>query len=239
MSVSPDTASVGDAVQFNVTLRNGSTVPIVDLVLRVLLPTYLVPVNSTINGVPISPGEIIRGTELSGIGPGGTAELLFDAIVTPNTPDAVSLQALAEYRYPLYPLTGGNLSYSCGVFQRASVTSNTVTLTIYTGTLEINLQADQTIVSSQNPIVTYLITVINRGDFTVNDIVLTDPTLTAASAAGMEFIPGSVTVNGVSLPDASPIDGFNIGTLAPNARSTVTYQVRIAVNDERARLLFH
>ncbi|MBP1736222.1 MAG: Autotransporter adhesin [Oscillospiraceae bacterium] len=232
LSVLPDYANPGERVHFTVRLRNGSTVPIVDIVLRLNLPTYLIPERATVNEAPFPASELVSGMVISGIGPGGTAVIEFDALVTLNSPDSISVEAQANYRYPISPLTGGNAAYSCGLFRRASITSNTVTLTIFTSDLEITLLADRTVVSAENPIVTYTVTVTNRSDSTVNDIIITDITLEKSLEPGMEFVSGSVTVDGTAETDDSPIDGINIGSLTAGASSTITYQVRIAVDDD-------
>lgn len=232
VTISPEYASIGDVVHFTVALRNGSSVPIVDIVLIIPLPSYLSPERAAVNGVPFRSDEVIRGIEIPGIGPGGLAEITFDAVVLPNSSDEIEIEAQAAYRYPLYPLTGGNAAYSCGLYNRASVTSNIATLTVFSSALDILQTADQTIVTAANPFITYRITVINRGDFPVTDITLKDTTLADSLFPGAEFVAGSVTINGKGATDGSPIDGIDIGTLAVGERAIVTFRVRVAVNSE-------
>ena len=51
---------------------------------------------------------------------------------------------------------------------------------------------------------------------------MTDPT-----PAGTNFVPNSVTVNGVSLPGVNPSSGVNVGTVTPGQIITLIYQVTV------------
>lgn len=64
----------------------------------------------------------------------------------------------------------------------------------------------------------------NNGIVPVNNVVLVDPI-----PAGSQFVAGSVTVDGVPRPGANPASGVVIGTIAPGASSTVTFQVQVIV----------
>ncbi|OXM83058.1 DUF11 domain-containing protein [Paenibacillus rigui] len=42
-----------------------------------------------------------------------------------------------------------------------------------------------------------------------------------------QFIPGTVTINEISDPNADPVEGIPLGTIPPDGAVTVTYQVRV------------
>ncbi|MNY74236.1 hypothetical protein D3C86_2132160 [compost metagenome] len=62
----------------------------------------------------------------------------------------------------------------------------------------------------------------NNGIAPVNNVVLVDPI-----PAGSQFVAGSVTVDGTARPGANPGSGIVIGTIAPGASVTVTFQVQV------------
>jgi uncharacterized repeat protein (TIGR01451 family) len=72
-------------------------------------------------------------------------------------------------------------------------------------------------------IVTYSVIMDNTtGTANANNVVFTD-----TPPPGMSFVPGSVTVAGVSQPSFNPLSGFNVGTIVAGATRTVTFQVQV------------
>lgn len=69
---------------------------------------------------------------------------------------------------------------------------------------------------------TYTITVPNTGTGSAENVVLRD-----RIPNGTTFVAGSVTVGGVTQPNANPATGINLGTIPNNTQRIVTFQVRI------------
>lgn len=69
---------------------------------------------------------------------------------------------------------------------------------------------------------TYTITVPNTGTGSAENVVLRD-----SIPNGTTFVAGSVTVGGVTQPNANPATGINLGTIPNNTQRIVTFQVRI------------
>lgn len=69
---------------------------------------------------------------------------------------------------------------------------------------------------------TYTITVPNTGTGSAENVVLRD-----SIPNGTTFVAGSVTVGGVTQPNANPANGINLGTIPNNTQRIVTFQVRI------------
>ena len=71
--------------------------------------------------------------------------------------------------------------------------------------------------------VTYTVLLDNiKGTANATNVVFYD-----TPPAGMSFVPGSVTINGIAQPSFNPITGFNVGTINAGGVSTVTFQVLV------------
>lgn len=68
----------------------------------------------------------------------------------------------------------------------------------------------------------YTSVVTNNGIVAVTNVVLSDPI-----PAGSTLVPGSVVVAGTARPAADPASGISVGTIAPGASVTVTFQVSV------------
>ncbi|KAF6617372.1 DUF11 domain-containing protein, partial [Paenibacillus sp. EKM208P] len=70
--------------------------------------------------------------------------------------------------------------------------------------------------------ITYTVIATNNGISQVVNAVVSDPL-----PSGTSFVPGSVTVNGTSVPAASPSSGIPVGTIAVGGSAAVTFQVSV------------
>ncbi|MFH3574765.1 DUF11 domain-containing protein, partial [Acinetobacter baumannii] len=68
-------------------------------------------------------------------------------------------------------------------------------------------------------VITYTATLTNTGNFPANSVLLIN-----GVPEGALFVPNSVTLNGISLPDASPTLGIPVGIIAPGDSATITFQ---------------
>ncbi|MFD1908435.1 DUF11 domain-containing protein [Paenibacillus rhizoplanae] len=68
----------------------------------------------------------------------------------------------------------------------------------------------------------YTSVVTNNGIVAITNVVLSDPI-----PAGSTLVPGSVVVAGTARPAADPASGISVGTIAPGASVTVTFQVSV------------
>ena len=72
-------------------------------------------------------------------------------------------------------------------------------------------------------VLTYTVEIDNKGGATGADNVV----LTVPLPAGMSFVAGSFTLDGIADPGANPITGATIGTVAPKASREATFQLRV------------
>ncbi|PDY01206.1 hypothetical protein COM66_28030, partial [Bacillus cereus] len=71
-------------------------------------------------------------------------------------------------------------------------------------------------------VLTYTVTLTNTGNVPADNTLFTDPI-----PNGTPFVPNSVTRDGAPLPGADPTVGFTVGSIAPGASVTVSFQVTV------------
>ena len=71
-------------------------------------------------------------------------------------------------------------------------------------------------------VVRYTSIVTNSGSLPLSGVVFTDDI-----PAGTEFIPGSVSIDGLPVPNADPAAGFPLTDMIPNQSVIVIFEVRI------------
>ena len=141
---------------------------------------------------------------------GSSLTVTFQVIVT-STPPSNPITNVASIQYVFIvdpaspPVTG-------------TINSNSASTQINNATVTTVLQANRSIVSIGD-IITYTATLTNTGNFPANSVLLIN-----GVPEGALFVPNSVTLNGISLPDASPTLGIPVGIIAPGDSATITFQ---------------
>ncbi|WP_274649655.1 DUF7507 domain-containing protein [Paenibacillus humicola] len=208
-------ATVGDTFSYSFQITNtGNIAAALDL-------TDNIPdgaafdANSVIIGGTPAPGlSPVTGIPVGPIDPGESVTVSFVSTVTslPASQQLVN-RASAQIRYTL---PDGRMLELPGE-------SNALSIPVSTPNVGVTKNASPAAVVAGDTL-TYTIVIANNGIANVNHAVLSD--LPAENTA---FIPGSVLVDGISRPAANPTNGILIGTLAPAATVTVTFEVEITM----------
>ncbi|WDH84704.1 DUF7507 domain-containing protein [Paenibacillus urinalis] len=204
-------ATVGDTVVYSIVYSNagnyGANVILTD---NIPAGTTLVPNSVIVNGAPIAGANPAAGIDLGVIST--TATVLFSVTVDSlPVSQQLSNQANSTFTYTLPDGRTLNGSFASNLLQ-IPVSSPNVTL--------VKSVSVPTAVVGDT--ITYSIVITNNGITNVTNAVLSDVLPSQSS-----FVPGSVTINGVTQPNANPAGGISIGTLAPGASATVTFAVSI------------
>ncbi|MBD8497571.1 DUF11 domain-containing protein [Paenibacillus arenosi] len=212
-SASRSVATVGDTVQYTIVVSNtGNTAATAVFTDATPVGSVFIPGSVTINGAAQPSANPNTGFAIGTIGASGSVTVAFQINIVSLPPSQQLLnQADVDYTYALP--SGRTIS---GLIQ-----SNTVAIPVSSPDVTIAKSANAT-VAVFNDVVTYTITVTNNGIETVSNAVVFDPI-----PAGSVFIPGSVTVNNVSVPDGQPNSGIDLHTIAPGQTETVRFQVRV------------
>ncbi|MCR8630253.1 DUF7507 domain-containing protein [Paenibacillus radicis (ex Xue et al. 2023)] len=214
-SASTTNATVGDTFNYLIQVSNAGNIA------ANVTVTDNIPIGATfdinsviIGGVPTPGVSPITGIPVGQVAPGDSIAVSFLVTITslPSTQQLVN-QAAASYSFNLPD--GRQLP--------GTANSNVLTVPVSVPNVSLVKSSSPAFVVTGDTL-TYTIVVTNRGIANVNNVNLSDILPNNTS-----FISGSVLVNGVSQPNANPSSGIPIGTLAPGAAVTVTFEEKITM----------
>lgn len=220
-TVSQSTVSIGETVQYTVTLENTCTQPLTDVFFQDIIPNGLtfVPGSVIVDGV-LFPGDNPEvGFFLPNIMGGETATVTFSVradFIPPQNPTLNS----ADITYSYTPIEGG-------IPLTNTVTSNVVAVSVV-------VEADISVIKTASPtsvnpggVLTYSLTVLNSGPSTAVNVRLTDmipPQLTGtefSTNGGVSFMPwlGSLVIGNMAAGESRII--LIRGMVSPNATGNI------------------
>lgn len=165
---SVSSVSIGENVEYTVTLTNTCTNPLTDVTFRDLVPEGLdfVPGSVTVNGTQIPAADPNAGFTIPNIPGGQTATVTFLALAESVPAQNPTLnQAVVNYSYT--PVEGG-------IPAEFEVESNEVPVLV-TGTLaDLSVTKTGSTTIQQGQRLTYTLTVTNAGPSSAENVVLTD-----------------------------------------------------------------
>ncbi|MGH0726149.1 cell surface protein, partial [Bacillus cereus] len=185
-------ANIGDTITYTVLIQNSGNTNATNVNFSDLIPagTTFVENSFTVNGSTIPGANPNNGVNIGTVSAGSSLPVTFQVIVT-STPPANPITNVASIQFAFIvdptapPVTG-------------TINSNSASTQINNATVTTVLEANRTIVSIGD-IITYTATLTNTGNFPANSVLLIN-----GVPEGALFVPNSVTLNGISLPDASP-----------------------------------
>ncbi|MFC3800715.1 hypothetical protein [Cohnella sp. GCM10012308] len=202
-------AELGSTIVYRLTVANGGNAP-ADTVLYDPLPagTSLVSNSVLLDGMPLPGADPPAGIPLGTLAPGGQVAVTFQLIVT-AIPDSREIsnraRAAFEFATPDGRTSGGEAE------------SNEVTITVIGVKLSamVGTRWSQTFAGD---VVYYDVVVMNEGSAPVSGV-----NVVVALPQGLTFLAGSVTVDQVRAPGASPLSGVEVGTIAAGGSAIVTF----------------
>ncbi|WP_246058093.1 hypothetical protein [Paenibacillus illinoisensis] len=214
-SASTTNLTVGDTFNYSIQINNTGNIA-ASVTLTDPIPAGAVfSTNSVIiNGVPTPGVSPATGISLGSIAANSSTTVTFVATVT-SLPDSRQLtnQAVASFSYTL-PSGRTIAGFS---------SSNTITIPVSLPNVTI-VNSDNVEYGVVGDVIRYTSVIRNNGTVAVNNVVYVNPL-----PPNTPFVPGSVIVNGTSFPLSNPTAGIPIGTLAPGAEVTVTFEVTITM----------
>ncbi|XBB56166.1 cell surface protein, partial [Bacillus sp. SW7] len=205
-------ANIGDTITYTVLIQNSGNTNATNVNFSDLIPagTTFIENSFAVNGSTIPGTNPNKGVNIGTVSTNSSLTVTFQVIVT-STPPSNPITNVASIQYEFIvdptspPVTG-------------TITSNSASTQINNATVTTVLEANRIIVSIGD-IITYTATLTNTGNFPANSVLLIN-----GVPEGALFVPNSVTLNGISLPDASPTLGIPVGIIAPSDSATITFQ---------------
>lgn len=211
-------AAVGETITYSVTVTNSSVGSVTDVQVQDIIPagSQFVAGSTAINGVPVPEANPASGVSIGTLAAGASATVTFNALVTAVPPSG--------------SLTNGvNVAFRSGAFN-SIVLSNSISIPVFEPVIATVKTVDTTI-ASVGQTLTYSVLVTNSGNLSAT-ATLRDPLPSSVS-----FVPGSVFVNTVNAPGASPIAGIPLGSIEPGSTVPVSFQVIVNEVPPTSRLV--
>jgi len=200
---------------YTISLQNTGTVSANNILVTDTIPigTSFIQNSVTINNVPQPTANPAAGIPIPTLAPSESATISFRVLVTSIPPSGeIQNQGNVSFQYQPDPTK-----------PPVSVTTPTPTTTtpINVGIINPIKTSDKTVVSVGDTI-TFTVTFQNEGTIPITNISVTDSLPT-----GTSFIPNSVTINNIPVPNANPSTGILVGTLNPLELVTISFQVQV------------
>lgn len=221
-TASQSTVSIGETIQYTVTLENTCTQPLTDIFFRDAIPDGLVfvPGSVIVNGTLMPGADPETGFMIPNIPGGETAEVIFSVRADMIPAQNPTLNS-ADITYSYTPIEGGIPLVN-------TVTSNEVPVSVVVeADISVMKTASPTSVNPGN-VLTYRITVSNAGPSLTVNVRLTDmipPQIMGAEFSvnnGISFMPwtGSLTIGTMPAGESRVI--LIRGTVSPDAAGSIT-----------------
>ena len=207
----------GDIITYSVSITNSGNVS-ADFVLvqDVASPgVTFVPDSVVVNGVSMPGENPFTGIHAGTIAAGSTVIASYKLLVGANAPSKIIDTVYVTYSYTVDPAAPP---------VTVTTPSNPVTVNHIVPKVSLVKSADKT-VAAVGDTVTYTLLATNTGDIDLTNVLIQD-----LLDSALDFVEGSVTLDGVSLPTANLLSGFSIGPLAMAAAKTITFKAKVVAN---------
>ncbi|RAW16717.1 hypothetical protein DC345_06310 [Paenibacillus taichungensis] len=206
-------AALGQTLTYLIEIVNsGNCAAMVHVLDSFSSDTSLLPNSVLLDGAPLPGVSPEGGIPAQEVVPGAILRIHFQVIIV-GLPHTLKLVNQAKIRYKFVTPEGRTVE--------GEEKSNVVEVNLVSSSLSLVLNADrvQTFVGD---IVTYNLLVSNPGFIIGNDARVTIPL-----PKGIEFLPGSVIVNEIFVPETTPDSGIMIGDVLPEESVPIQFRVQV------------
>ncbi|WP_170272151.1 putative mucin/carbohydrate-binding domain-containing protein [Clostridium tarantellae] len=209
-------AEVNNILYYSIDISNSGNIEAINTIFssNIQSGSTFEPGSLSINGMTNSQYDVTTGFSIGIIEPGNTINIRFRALVTTiPSPNIISNNAQLIYSY---------LPDPNGSTMTNTMNGNTVQTTINKEQLSIVKTVNKNYAQVGETLI-YTITMTNIGTVTLKNVNFGDNI-----TAYLQFVSGSVYVDGTNNTSYNPNNGFLLGDLDPNEVFTVTFTTNVA-----------
>ncbi|MGL4990550.1 MAG: hypothetical protein ACRC57_05175 [Sarcina sp.] len=203
-----------DIVKYRVEMTNSGNQVINNVTLKDILPlgTSFIEGSVVINGSPSPIQDPTLEVNIGSINEGETVYVTFDVEVTDNAPDKLTNTATVDYEYTVNPQE---------LPKEKSQISNEVIIDVLIP--KVTLEKSSNIeIATVGDVITYTLIAKNIGEINVFDIIVKD-----LLEEDIDFVEGSVKIDGSPYILASILTGVNIGKLDIGKEKKITFDAKV------------
>lgn len=208
-------STIGDILNYTVTVNNTGTVTLTNATLTDLIPSGVTFVAGSvvIGGISNPSVNPNTGFSITDILPGGNVVITFKATVTSvPTPPQIKNTANLAFKYQMSPTSP---------YINGTLTSNTVTTNVNTMSVT-NTKSVSKMYATVPDTLTYTSVIVNKGNVSITNTNFIDNV-----PNNLTFVTGSVKINGTAYSSYDPNVGFTLGSINAGANVIVTFDVTV------------
>lgn len=199
-----------DTFKYTINIKNEGNVVITNAILTDIIPPELSVTNINVNGVDV-PGNLTLGVNIGTINISASINVILTVLV---------LEEFEMNPYKNIATVNGNVLNEPNILVNATAT-DTIGVLFIRPHLSITKSSNVNEATVGETLL-YTLIVNNDGDTDDNNVIVRD-----LLTPELEFVKGSVTVDGFSKPEESIITGINLGTVNKNEIVTITFLAKI------------
>lgn len=216
-TVDKNYATVNDILYYSINVTNTGNIDAINTTFlsAIQKETTFIPNTVAINGVIYSGYDPNLGFSLGTIPPENTINVAFQVRVN-SVPSPNIIYNKSELVYSYKPDPNG-------APVTTTLMSNTVETIINIAEFTINKYVDKAYALIGDYLV-YKCIIANTGTVNLTNVFFSDEISTYVN-----FVPGTVYLNGLNYPDYNPNEGFSIGTVHPNDNIEIIFAVQVNI----------
>ncbi|MBW6410128.1 DUF7507 domain-containing protein [Clostridium weizhouense] len=214
------TVKVGDIFQYTITAENTGDIIINNVIVKDDLPPEFNVVQITVNGAVIN-GNIEAGINIGNLAIGESVDIV------------LTIQVLADLTNTFKNVAIGTGTSTTDPNKPPVIVEGEGEdpgVTVYNPKLELVKLVDKPYVIVGDT-VTYTIIAKNTGDIILGNVELDPIIIYDLLSPSLEFVSGSVTVDGIPDPLSGIVTGVNIGVLNVGESKTITFKAKVISAD--------
>ncbi|AOR23341.1 DUF7507 domain-containing protein [Clostridium taeniosporum] len=211
---------VGDTFQYTITAENTGDIIINDVIVKDDLPPEFEVVQIIVNGDVVN-GDIEAGINIGNLAIGESVDIVLTIQVLADLTD--TFQNIATG-------TGTSITDPNKPPVIVEGEGEDPGVTVYNPKLELEKSVDKPYVIVGDT-VTYTVVAKNTGDIVLGNVDLDPIVIYDLLGPSLEFVSGSVTIDGISDPLSGIVNGVILGVLNVGESKTVTFKAKVLSND--------